>query len=121
MASHWVVILQDASGIEIVVVGIAIFIFGFILACLILIWFSAKVSGMTMVEFAKSTATRAAAAATVVAIDIRAHLGGTVSIAYQLTHSAFPTLSANSSSRLMSRIARPRCLPRFRRSPDAVT
>ena len=44
--------LQDASGIEIVVVGIAIF-FGFSLACLILIWFSAKVSGMTMVEFAK--------------------------------------------------------------------
>ena len=44
--------LQDASGIEIVVVGIAGF-FGFIIACLILIWFSAKVSGMTMVEFAK--------------------------------------------------------------------
>ena len=62
-----------ASGIEIVVVGIAIF-FGFILACLILILFSAKVSGMTMVEFAKSTATRAAAEATVVAIDITAHL-----------------------------------------------
>ena len=52
LAFHWVVMLQDASGIEIVVVGIAIF-FGFILACLILIWFSAKVSGMTMVEFAK--------------------------------------------------------------------
>ena len=49
--------LQDASGIEIVVVGIAIF-FGFILACLILIWFLAKVSGMTMVEFAKKYGNR---------------------------------------------------------------
>ena len=43
-----------------------------------------------MVEFAKSTAPRAAAEATVVAIDITAHFGGTVSIANQLTHSAFP-------------------------------
>ena len=49
--------LQDSSGIEIVVVGIAIF-FGFILACLILIWFLAIVSGMTMVEFGKKYGNR---------------------------------------------------------------